>query len=195
MEAQGLKFTATVSRFDDGNVAEIFLRNHKAGSMAGTNAQDTAVLASIALQHGVPLDVIRRELMRDSRGNATGPLRVALDLIAGGRRERPRDSSPTSAPRLNKSSISRRGSLFQRSTSETSAFNRMRAFNSRRAGPFPLRISVSSCWRSSPLNLTTYFFTEISFLAMILSIARIMAKENHRQRKSPSPFKLAETSD
>jgi len=38
-------------------------------------------------------------------------------------------------------------------------------------------------------------FTEISFLAMILSIARIMAKENHGQRKSPSPFKLVETSD
>jgi hypothetical protein len=71
----------------------------------------------------------------------------------------------------------------------------MRAFNSRRAGPFPLRISVSSCWRSSLLNLTMYFFTEISFLAMILSIVRIMAKENHGQSKSPSPFKLAETSD
>jgi hypothetical protein len=54
---------------------------------------------------------------------------------------------------------------------ETSAFRRMRAFSSRRAGPLPLRISISSCWRSSALNLTTYFFTEISFPAMIASIA------------------------
>src|SRR6516165_4759346 len=68
-------------------------------------------------------------------------------------------------------------SLHPGPASETSAFNRMRAFNSRRAGPFPLRISVSSCWRSSPLSLTTYFFTEISFLAIILSIVRIIAKE------------------
>jgi len=30
---------------------------------------------------------------------------------------------------------------------------------------------------------------------MILSIVRIMAKENHGQSKLPSPFKLAETSD
>src|SRR6516162_5815819 len=86
-------------------------------------------------------------------------------------------------------------SLHPGPASETSAFNRMRAFNSRRAGPFPLRISVSSCWRSSPLSLTTYFFTEISFLAIILSIVRIIAKENHDQGKSPSPFKLVETSD
>ena len=34
--------------------------------------------------------------------------------------------------------------------SETSAFNRMRAFSNRRAGPFPLWISASSCGRSSP---------------------------------------------
>jgi hypothetical protein len=82
VEAQGLRFTATVSRFSDGGLAEIFLQNHKAGSMAGINAQDAAVLASLALQHGVPLEVIRRALMRDSRGNASGPLGAALDIIA-----------------------------------------------------------------------------------------------------------------
>jgi hypothetical protein len=60
LQAQGLSFTATVSRFVDGSLAEIFLQNHKAGSMAGINAQDAAVLASLLLQHGVPLDVIRR---------------------------------------------------------------------------------------------------------------------------------------
>jgi hypothetical protein len=40
------------------------------------------------------------------------------------------------------------------------------------------------------LNLTTYFFSDISFLAMILSIVRIIAKENHGQSKSPSPFQI-----
>lgn len=83
LQAQGLTFTATVSRFCDGSLAEIFLQNHKAGSMAGINAQDAAVLASLALQHGVPLDIIRRALMRDARGRASGPLGAALDLIAG----------------------------------------------------------------------------------------------------------------
>jgi hypothetical protein len=34
VEAQGMKFTATVSRFDDGSLAEICLTNHRAGSDA-----------------------------------------------------------------------------------------------------------------------------------------------------------------
>ena len=55
--------------------------------------------------------------------------------------------------------------------SETSAFNNIRAFSSRRAGLFPFRTSVSSCWRSSLLSLTTYVFTEISFAAILASIA------------------------
>jgi hypothetical protein len=80
-QSQGLRFTATVSRFDDGSLGEIFLTNHKAGSMTGINASDAAVVASIALQFGVPLDVIRHALMRNARGNASGPLAVALDQI------------------------------------------------------------------------------------------------------------------
>jgi hypothetical protein len=83
IESQGLRFTATVSRFADGRVAEIFLQNHKAGSAAGINAQDAAVVCSLALQHGVPLATIRRALMRDSQGRASGPLAAALDFIAG----------------------------------------------------------------------------------------------------------------
>jgi hypothetical protein len=82
IEAQGLRFTATISRFDDGGVAEIFLQNHRAGSMAGINAQDAAVVCSLALQYGVPLETIRHALMRDTHGRGSGPLAVALDQIA-----------------------------------------------------------------------------------------------------------------
>jgi hypothetical protein len=83
IESQNLKFTVTASRFSDGSLAEIFLQNHKAGSMAGINAQDAAVVCSIALQYGVPLDVIKRALMRNADGSGSGPLAVALDHIAG----------------------------------------------------------------------------------------------------------------
>ena len=66
--------------------------------------------------------------------------------------------------------------------SKRSAFNKIRAFSTRRAGLFPFRISLSSRSRSSPLSLTalnsgygfavtTYFFTEISFAAMITHFA------------------------
>jgi len=84
LEAQGLRFTCSVGRYDDGSLAEVFLQNHKCTSMAGINAQDAAVVCSLALQHGVPLDVIRRALMRDGSGRASGPLATALDLLADG---------------------------------------------------------------------------------------------------------------
>src|SRR5690349_7273365 len=79
LESQGLPYVASIGRFADGRLAEIFLTNHKAGSHADTAARDSAVVCSIALQHGVPLDVIRKALMRDSHGS---PLAAALDLLA-----------------------------------------------------------------------------------------------------------------
>jgi hypothetical protein len=63
-------------------------------------------------------------------------------------------------------------SLHPSPASETSAFNNIRAFSSRCAGLLPFRSSVSSRSRSSPLSLTTYLFTEISFVSMIASVAR-----------------------
>jgi hypothetical protein len=83
IEVRGLRFTATISRFPDGSIGEVFLVNHKCGSMAGIIASDAAVVCSIALQYGAPLDVIRKALMRDSRGRASSPLGAALDRIAG----------------------------------------------------------------------------------------------------------------
>jgi hypothetical protein len=82
IEALGLHYTATVGRFDDGRLAEIFLTSNKVGSAAAAAACDAAVLASIALQHGVLLDVLRHALMRDEQGRAIGPLGVVLDQIA-----------------------------------------------------------------------------------------------------------------
>jgi len=80
-EVGGLKYTATAARFPDGALAEIFLSSGKAGSDSDTAARDSAVVASIALQYGVPLDVLRHALMRDAQGRPSGPLGVALDII------------------------------------------------------------------------------------------------------------------
>jgi hypothetical protein len=46
------------------------------------NACDAAIVCWLALQHDVPLETIRRELMRDPQGCASGPLAAALDLLA-----------------------------------------------------------------------------------------------------------------
>jgi hypothetical protein len=81
LECAGLSYLATVSRFDDGRIGELFLTNHKSNSAADTNARDAAIAFSIAVQHGADVETIRKALCRDSRGNASGPLGVALDLL------------------------------------------------------------------------------------------------------------------
>jgi hypothetical protein len=81
-EWNGMPFTATISRFDDDRLAEIFLGNGKAGSHTDAAAKDSAIVASLALQHGVPLATIRHALLRNSQGVAESPLGAALDHLA-----------------------------------------------------------------------------------------------------------------
>jgi hypothetical protein len=82
IDVDGRKYRCSFSRFPDGRLAEIFLSNNKSGSDSDCAARDSAVVASIALQYDVPVDVIRKALMRDSRGKPNGPLGVALDRLA-----------------------------------------------------------------------------------------------------------------
>jgi hypothetical protein len=77
------RYVATISYFPDTDrLAEIFLGNGRAGSDVDAAAKDSAVVASIALQHGVPAETIRHALLRDSQGRAASPLGAALDIIA-----------------------------------------------------------------------------------------------------------------
>ena len=81
-EINGLRFTTSIGRFDDGRIAEVFLNNHKAGNQSDTNARDAAILLSFALQHGADINQIRKSLCRDGAGRALGPIGAVLDLIA-----------------------------------------------------------------------------------------------------------------
>jgi hypothetical protein len=80
-ESMGMRFTASVSRDAEGNVAELFVDNHKAGSAIGTLVRDAAIILSFALQHGADINSIRRALGRDSSGRALGPIGTALDIL------------------------------------------------------------------------------------------------------------------
>jgi hypothetical protein len=86
LEVAGLRYIATVGRFPDSRVAEVFLQNHKSSSAADTAARDSAIVCSIALQHGADIETIRKALCRDSHGRASGPLGAGLDRLAGGSR-------------------------------------------------------------------------------------------------------------
>ena len=80
-ECNGLIYLATISRFQDGRLAEIFVSNAKVGSHSDAAAKDAAVVCSIGLQHG-PLETIRHALLRDAQGRASSPLGAALDFVA-----------------------------------------------------------------------------------------------------------------
>jgi hypothetical protein len=86
-QCNGLAYTATVSFYPDGRLAEIFLSNRKSGSHSDSIARDSAIVASLCLQAGVPVETIRHALLRDSRGIASLPLGAALDKICGERHE------------------------------------------------------------------------------------------------------------
>ena len=83
LECNGLRYLATISRFADGRrccrpcEAVIMI------SRDSESAKDAAVVCSIALQHGITIDVIRHALLRDSHGRASSPLGAVLDIIAG----------------------------------------------------------------------------------------------------------------
>jgi hypothetical protein len=80
--SMNMRFTASISRDADGNVAELFLDNHKAGSSIGTLVRDAAIILSFTLQHGADIDSIRKALGRYSAGQPLGPVSAALDIIA-----------------------------------------------------------------------------------------------------------------
>jgi hypothetical protein len=84
IEAGGFRYVAGVGHYDDGRLAEI-LNAEKGGAAVDDAARDSAVVASIALQHGVDPDMLRRALIRSGNGAASGPLGTLLDLLASGR--------------------------------------------------------------------------------------------------------------
>lgn len=80
----GQTFTATVGYHPDRTIGEIFLNSSKMGSGADAAARDAAIAVSIAIQHGVPLDVLRKAMTRNEDGSASSPIGKLLDLMEGG---------------------------------------------------------------------------------------------------------------
>ena len=81
LESMNMPFTASVSHYPDGRIAELFIDNHKAGSAIGTLVRDAAIIFSFAVQHGADPEAIARALGRDGNGCALGPIAEALDQI------------------------------------------------------------------------------------------------------------------
>jgi hypothetical protein len=74
-EHDGRPYRATFGCFDNGDLAEVFLDTGKPDATIQAYADDSAVLASLLLQHDVSPVTIRRSI--------SGPIRTALDLWLG----------------------------------------------------------------------------------------------------------------
>lgn len=80
-ERDGSSYLMTIGYHPDGRVGEVFLNHDRGDSMLDVLASDAAILASLALQHGCPIETIQHALKRDSRGNAASPIGAALDRV------------------------------------------------------------------------------------------------------------------
>jgi hypothetical protein len=73
-EQDGSRYCLTVGFYEDGRPGEIFLNHDRGDSLLDFLMSDAAILASLALQYGAPLDEIRHALKRDGRGQAASAL-------------------------------------------------------------------------------------------------------------------------
>jgi len=91
-EFRGAPYEVGFGRFEDGRLAEVFIDCQAKGLTAiSDDAKDVAVLISIALQFGAPVEVIRDSLTRTSDGEATGIGGHVLDLLE--------NSNPSASPK------------------------------------------------------------------------------------------------
>lgn len=76
-------WTVTIGRYDGGAVGEVFASSSKAGSMSDSIARDGAILLSLAIQHGVPLDTIRGAITRNEDGSPSTIVGAIVDQLTG----------------------------------------------------------------------------------------------------------------
>lgn len=77
----GLRYTASVGYDAKGEPAEVFLSAGKAGTHLAIATQEAAILTSLALQFGCPLETLRRSALRAEGGAAEGAVGHLIDAI------------------------------------------------------------------------------------------------------------------
>jgi hypothetical protein len=81
-ERDNLNYQMTVGLYPDCRVGEIFLNAEHSNSLLDALAHDAAIVVSLALQFGCPLETIRHALKRDARGDPSSLIGDAIDRIA-----------------------------------------------------------------------------------------------------------------
>jgi hypothetical protein len=85
IEFAGLHFKISAGYFPTGELAEIFISNHKRGNAVDTAVRDAGILISLCLQHGCSAETIARAVSRNGDGSASGVVAAVLDALGGAR--------------------------------------------------------------------------------------------------------------
>lgn len=75
-------YIATLGYHPGGRLGEVFLDSGKAGTSLSIATRDAAIAASLALQHGCPVETLRGAFLRNTDGSGAGVLATLFDLIA-----------------------------------------------------------------------------------------------------------------
>lgn len=81
-----LRFHITVGEYKDGKPGEVFvtaLGKAGRGSMLEALARDAAILISIAIQYGAPIETMRRAITRDEQNRPMTFVGAVLDAMEG----------------------------------------------------------------------------------------------------------------
>ena len=76
-----LDYVASVGYGPDGAPMEVFLTAGRAGTHLAVATQEAAILVSLALQHGCPLETLRSCALRSENGKAEGSIGHIIDAI------------------------------------------------------------------------------------------------------------------
>lgn len=74
-------FAVNFGRYDDGRIGEVFISGAKAGSEVEGVARDGAVLLSLALQYGVPIETIKGAITRNLDGTPSTVIGAVVDRM------------------------------------------------------------------------------------------------------------------
>jgi len=81
----GQKFAVGIGYYPDGRIGEVFVSTNKTGGQIEALARDAAILISLALQFGAPLETIQHALMHDARGEPASLAAVVVDRVMAAR--------------------------------------------------------------------------------------------------------------
>lgn len=89
LEFQGERYDVTIGHYDDRRVGEVFINrilsktSAKVGTLLDGVCRDSAVLMSIALQHGTDLATLRHAVTRDEDGEPSTVVGAIVDRLNG----------------------------------------------------------------------------------------------------------------